>query len=421
MAETVLIAGAGIGGLALALTCREVGVPVRVFEAVRELKPLGVGINVQPAAARELHEMGLGDAMDAIGVRTRDYRLYTGHGQHIWTEPRGIDAGYGWPQYSVHRGELHMMLLREWHDGGGTVETGWSATGFSNEDGRIVLRLRGHDGATREERGALLVAADGIHSAIRAQMVPGEGEPSWGGAVLWRGTVRARPFLSGASMAMLGERGMRFVVYPISDVGDDGMQTINWIANLQRDASQSYRREDYARAGRLADFLPRFESMRFDWLDVPALVRGAERVFEYPMVDRDPLDRWTHGRATLMGDAAHAAYPVGSNGAGAAIIDARALGRALLDHGVGPQALEAYEARMRPVTSRVVEMNRSAGPDKIIDVVAQRSPQPFDRLADVISDAELLEHASSYKRAAGTDIAAVNERTRTIPEGARVQ
>ena len=259
------------------------------------------------------------------------------------------------------------------------------------------------------------MGADGIHSVIRAQMNPAEGPPVWGGAVLWRGTTLARPYKSGASMVMIGHSGLRFVSYPISrPEPETGLATINWIANLNYEPGQAWNKEDWNREASLEDFLPRFEAMRFDWLDVPDLVRRSDKVFEYPMVDRDPLPRWTHGRATLMGDAAHAAYPVGSNGAGSAIIDARKLGRAFQDHGVGPAALEQYEAEMRPVTSKVVLTNRVAGPDHILDIVEERCGGEFAVVEDVISQQELAEHARHYKEIAGYALEAVNQAPSTI-------
>lgn len=421
---TVLIAGGGIAGLALALTCQQLGVPFRVFESVTEIRPLGVGINLQPSAVRALEELGLADRLETIGVRTRDYGMYTRFGLHIWTEPRGTWAGYAWPQYSVHRGQLHMMLLDALRERGGgeRVECGWNATGFGNEDDEAVLHLRDGAGRTRDERGTVLLGADGIHSAIRRQIAPGEGEPVWGGAVLWRGTTRARPFKTGASMVMIGHSGLRFVSYPISRPDPvTGLATINWIANLQYPADAHWNKEDWNREARLDDFLPRFEGMRFDWLDVPALVCAADKVYEYPMVDRDPLARWTVGRVSLIGDAAHAAYPVGSNGAGSAIIDARKLGRAFAEHGVGPAALEAYEAEMRPVTSKVVLTNRVAGPDQILDVVEERCGGRFERIEDVISQQELAEHAARYKAIAGYAIDAVNAAPPILSPGARAQ
>lgn len=414
---TVLIAGGGIAGLSLALTCHEIGVPFQVFEAVPQIKPLGVGINLQPSAVRELADMGIEPQLAAIGVRTRDYGMYTKKGLHIWTEPRGTWAGYRWPQYSVHRSQLHMLLLRTLLERAGahSVQCGWSATGFDNEPGQAVLHLRDANGRRRSERGALVIGADGIHSAIRRGIAPAEGEPVWGGAVLWRGTTRARPFLTGASMVMIGHSGLRFVCYPLTGKDSvDGLATLNWIANLNYEPGQAWNKEDWNREARLEDFLPRFEAMCFDWLDVPALVRRADKVYEYPMVDRDPLERWTEGRVSLMGDAAHAAYPVGSNGAGSAIIDARKLGRAFLAHGLTELALQAYEAEMRPITSKVVLTNRVAGPDQILDIVEERCGGEFTNIDDVISQHELADHAARYKAIAGYAIEATNAAPPTI-------
>lgn len=419
---TVLIAGGGISGLVLALSCHQVGIPFRVFEAVRTLKPMGVGINLQPSAVRELFDLGLAARLDEVGIRTGDYGMYSKRGLHIWTEPRGLAAGYHWPQYSVHRGQFHMMLYDELlrRAGPNCVSTGWSATGFDNTPGRAVLHLRSSRGETRTEAGTVLIGADGIHSALRRQMNPHEGDPLWGGAVLWRGTTRAVPFLTGASMVMIGYDGLRFVSYPISHPDPTtGEATINWIANLNDNTGQRWERSDWNREARIADFLPRFADFRFDWLDVPALVEKADKVFEYPMVDRNPLSHWTEGRVTLIGDAAHAAYPVGSNGAGAGIIDARKLVAAFLAHGLQEAALQAFEAEMRPITSTIILTNRSAGPDKILDVVEERCGGQFDRIEEVIARSELSEHAANYKRIAGFGIRETNEKPRTIAEGAR--
>lgn len=419
---TVLIAGGGIAGLALGLTCHQIGVPFKVFEAAAEIKPLGVGINLQPTAVRELFDLGLENHLSKIGVQTRDYGMYTKKGLHIWTEPRGRWAGYNWPQYSVHRGYLHMMLYNELltRVGPDYVETGWSATGFENESDRAVLHLSSRDGQTRTVTGDLLIGADGIHSAIRRQMEPDEGEPVWGGAVLWRGTTQAVPFKTGASMVMIGHSGLRFVSYPISEPDPEtGKATINWIANLNYDPDQAWNKEDWSREANLDDFLPEFVDLVFDWLDIPELIRNADKVYEYPMVDRDPIERWNHGRVSLMGDAAHAAYPVGSNGAGSAIIDARQLGLMFLKHGLTPEALNAYEAMMLPITSKVVLTNRVAGPDSILDVVEERCGGEFDNIEDVISHEEMTEHARKYKALAGFGIDETNAKPRTIPENER--
>ena len=419
---TVLIAGGGISGLALALSCHQVGIPFQVYEAAVEMRPLGVGINLQPSAVRELFDMGLAARLDEVGIALRDYGLYTKKGLHVWTEPRGLDAGYHWPAYSVHRGRLHMLL----HDevirraGPDAVHTGWRATGFTNTGDTAHLMLERRDGTRKTVKGAVVIGADGIHSAIRRQMQPQENAPQWGGAMLWRGTTQAEPFLSGASMALVGHDGLRFVTYPISGPDPDtGLATINWICNLQFDPAATFRKEDYSRAANIDDFLPAFTQIRFDWLDAAALIRGAKEVFEYPMVDRDPLDSWTVGRVTLMGDAAHAAYPVGSNGAGAGITDARKLTAAFLAHGLTPQALHTYEDEMLPVTSKIILMNRTAGPDKILDIVEQRCGGQFDRIEEVIPHAEMAEHAATYKRMAGYGIAQTNARPAIIAPDAR--
>lgn len=418
---TILIAGGGIGGLALALTCHQIGQPFKVFEAVRELKPLGVGINLQPSAVRELYDLGFSEQLQAIGVKTRDYGLYTKRGLHIWTEDRGTWAGYQWPQYSIHRGHLHMMLYHELirRAGPDAVETGWSAKRFENTDDGALLHLKSADGETRTEKGALIVAADGIHSTLRKQMMPDEGEPIWGGTILWRGTTQAEPFLTGASMVLIGHNHMRFVSYPITERDPaTGLATVNWIASLSFDPDSNWNKEDYSRQAKAEDFLPHFEDLKFDWLDAPALIRGSDKIFEYPMVDRDPLQRWTYDRVSLMGDAAHAAYPVGSNGAGSAIIDARKIGAAIVACGPTNEALQMYEDEMRPVTSKVVLTNRVAGPDKILDIVEKRCDGQFDQITDVISDAEMREHAETYKAIAGYGIAATNEAPPTIASGA---
>ena len=315
---------------------------------------------------------------------------------------------------------LHDEVIRR--AGPDAVLTGWRATGFAARGDEAVLTLGDRDGAAREVCGSVIIGADGIHSAIRRQMQPHEDAPQWGGAILWRGTTQAKPFLSGASMVLIGHQGLRFVSYPISAPDPEtGNATINWICNLQTDPAAGFRKEDYSRAANLDDFLPAFEDIRFDWLDAPALIRGAQEVFEYPMVDRDPLDSWTVGRTTLMGDAAHATYPVGSNGAGAGILDARKLVAAFLAHGLTPRALLAYEAEMLPVTSKIIKTNRAAGPDKILDMIEQRSGGQFDTIEDVIGQAEMAEHAATYKRIAGYGIAETNDRPQIIAPGARFE
>ena len=422
---TILIAGGGIAGLSLALTCHQIGIPFKVFEATRTLAPLGVGINLQPNAVRELFDLGLENALPKIGVATREYGMFTKHGLEIWTEPRGLLAGYNWPQYSVHRGKLQMLLYETLVEKSGPdcVEAGWRAAGFENTAGGPKLHLTSAtDGAGRTVAGSLIVGADGIHSAIRAQMQPDEGPPIWGGAVLWRATSEAKPFRTGASMALIGHSTQRFVTYPISEPdAETGFATINWIAELTFDPDAGWNKEDWNRQAEISAFLPAFADWRYDWLDPPELIKSAAKVFEYPMVDRDPVPSWTEGAVTLMGDAAHATYPVGSNGASQAIIDARKLGRHLLEQGVNPNALNAYQDEMLPTANKIVLTNRGSGPDAVLQMIEDRCGGMFKRIEDVATEEELSAHAAKYKAIAGFAISELNSSPPIIPPGAKAE
>lgn len=405
---TVLIAGAGIAGLSMGLTLHQLGIPFRIFERVGDIRPLGVGINIQPNAVRELFDLGLKDRLDAIGVRTRQYGFYTKTGLEIWVEPRGQFAGYTWPQYSIHRGQLQMMLLDELRARAGAdcVVTGAGVARYETGPQGATLILT--DG-TRVE-GDLAIAADGIRSAIRAQMLPDEGEPIWNGAIMWRGTSPGVPFLGGAAMILAGHDTQRFVSYPISATDPEtGLAQMNWIAELRVDPNRAMAKGDWNKPADPADFLPAFEDWDFGWIDCPGMIRAATGpIYEYPMVDREPMARWTDGRVTLMGDAAHATYPVGSNGASQAIIDARKLGAALRDHGVTPAALEAYEAEMRPRAEGILRANRGAGPDAVMQMVEDRCGGTFNNIEDVIPRADLAAHAEKYKRLSGFSIEVLN-------------
>jgi len=409
---TVIIAGGGIAGLSLALSLHQIGVSCRIYEQVSQLSPLGVGINVQPHAVRELFELGLEAPLEALGVRTREVSYFSKKGGLIWTEPRGQFAGYNWPQFSVHRGKLQMMLYDAVRArlGADAVVAGATVTGFREAAGGVDVDILAN-GAAQTVKGSLLIACDGIHSAVRRQLFPHEGAPRWGGAVLWRGTTVARPYLSGATMAMAGHEWQKFVSYPIGKPDPDtGLVLTNWIGELKYEPGAGWNREDWNRKGNFDDFLPAFADWRFDWLDVPALMAAGGSCYEYPMVDRDPLERWTHGRVTLMGDAAHAMYPIGSNGASQAVVDARVLAASMLAHGVSADALEAYEAERRPATSRIVLANRGNGPDHVMQIVEERCGGVFDDIAEVLTREELESTASGYKKLAGFDIETLNAR-----------
>lgn len=412
---TVIIAGAGIGGLTLALSLHQAGIPAEIYESVVELQPLGVGINVLPHAVRELTELGLQEEIAVTGVPTKELAYYSKRGQRIWSEPRGIDAGYRWPQFSIHRGELQMVLLRAVLDrlGPDAIRPGHHLTGWQDSDSGITAQFSdGPNGAIRAQaHGSLLIAADGIHSAARARLHPYEGPPIWNGAILWRGITEGAPFLTGRTMIMAGHEFQKFVCYPISKPAlDEGRAVINWIAERKFPVDSEWRREDWNRPGQLDEFLPWFENWRFDWLDVAGLIRNAARCFEYPMVDRDPLERWRRGRMTLLGDAAHPMYPIGSNGASQAILDARVLTRELRDKGLTTAALDAYEAERRPATAKIVLANRGNGPEQVMQLVEERAPNGFASIEDILSTDELEQTAASYKRLAGFDKDALNSR-----------
>ena len=416
---TVLIAGGGIAGLSLALTCGQIGVPCRVFEAVREPKPLGVGINLQPNAVRELDELGLMARLPEIGVATREWGLFSTRGLEIWSEPRGRAAGYRWPQYSVHRGELQMLLLEAVRErlGPEAVVTGARVAGWEAAANGIRVRIERADGGEEVASGAALVGADGLHSAVRSRLWPGEGPPVWSGAVLWRGVSRARPFRTGASMALIGSMAQRFVCYPISEADPEtGEARMNWIAELKFDASKGWTKESWTTEASAEDFADAFRDWDFGWIDAPGLIAAADRIWEYPMVDRDPLPKWTFGPVTLMGDAAHVMWPVGSNGASQAIMDARKLGRAFALHGVGEAALGAYEAEQRPIAERMIRATRAAeGPDALLGVVEERSGGVFERVEDVIPRAEMDAFQARWKALAGLATEALNAAEPIVP------
>jgi 2-polyprenyl-6-methoxyphenol hydroxylase-like FAD-dependent oxidoreductase len=415
----VIIIGGGIGGLAAALSLHEAGFEVDVYETAPELKPLGVGINVLPHAVRELTELGLNDRLAKHAIATEALVYTNRYGQEIWREPRGLHAGYRWPQFSIHRGVLQMLLLDALNErlGSGHVHADHKAESVDTHDTHAEVQLRQRNGNALRVRADLVVAADGIHSALRAQFYPQEGRPIWNKRVLWRGTTEAPEFWGGRTMIMSGYQDEKFVCYPIdAELHARGRSLINWIAELNFPESRAWRREDWNRMGDLSDFLPRFESWQFPWLDVPGLIRGSQQVFEYPLVDRDPVDRWTFGRVTLLGDAAHPMYPIGSNGASQAILDARTLAYELSINDDVDRALAQYEAARRPATSKIVLANRKNGPEEVMQSVHERAPQGFERVHDVITQDELEAVHLRYKRLAGFDCETLNTRPSLQPQ-----
>ncbi len=405
----VLIVGGGIGGLTLALSLHQAGVSARVFEAAADIQPLGVGINLLPHAMRELSELGLQDELAACAIETRTLAYYSRHGQHIISDPRGRYAGYDWPQLSIHRADLHRVLLDATRARLGTaaVQLSRRCLRIDQDDAAVTV----HFGKADPARGKVVIGCDGIHSAVRAQLYPDQGPPRYSGVNMWRGAVRWPEFLGGDTMISTGWFTVgKTVIYPIRPATPEsgGKPLINWVAELERPEAV---RQDWTGRGRLADIMPAFAGLKFDFLDISGLIESTDEILEYPMVDRDPLDRWTFGRITLLGDAAHPMYPRGSNGAGQAIVDARLLAGQIKKHGASAEALQRYEDVRRPATAKVVLTNRTDPPDAILREVWSRSGgQRFDRIEDLIPTAELQGILDRYKKVAGFDIETLKTR-----------
>ena len=396
---TVLIAGGGIGGLTLALSLQERGIACVVLEAAAEVRPLGVGINTLPHAIRELAALGLLPALDACAIRTRELRYLNRFGQNIWTEPRGLHAGHDMPQFSIHRGHLQALLWQAARERlGDALMPAARLINFTQDEGGVTAHLA--DG--RMLHGDVLIGADGIHSTIRRTLHPDDGGLRWNGIQMWRGAVDWPAYEGGDTMAIAGDMAEKLVLYPIAAGSSPEHRLTNWVVCVRQGdgGAPPPRREDWSRPGVLEELLPHVRRFRLPFLDVEALVRATPEFFEYPMCDRDPLPWWTQGRVTLLGDAAHPMYPVGSNGASQAILDARALA-ALLAEQRTPMALAAYDAARRPATAAIVAANRKGGPERVVDLVSERAPDGFTRLEDVATHDELAAIAGGYAAMAG--------------------
>jgi 2-polyprenyl-6-methoxyphenol hydroxylase-like FAD-dependent oxidoreductase len=369
------------------------------------VRELGVGINTLPHAILELKKLGLLERLDEAAIRTFEL-IYTNRlGQEIWREPRGIDGGYDVPQFSIHRGRLQGVIHKAVVErlGPEAIRTGARLGAFQQDEGGVTGWFFDRTGAhVATARGDILIGADGIHSTVRGTLFPDEGPPVWNGLMLWRGATEWPAFLTGRSMIVAGGLSSKMVVYPIAEGWRQGIKLTNWavVAKIG-DGGVPPRKEDWSREGRREDLMPHVVRFSIPHLNVQKLIESTPEFWEYPMCDRDPLPRWTHGRVTLLGDAAHPMYPVGSNGASQAILDARCLA----DHLVGAehpmQALAAYERDRLPPTADIVRSNRKGGPEGVIDAVEALAPDGFTDIDAVLPRAEREAIVRGYAQKAG--------------------
>jgi 2-polyprenyl-6-methoxyphenol hydroxylase-like FAD-dependent oxidoreductase len=409
----VNIIGGGIGGLTTALALHEAGFRVKVFESVKEIRPLGVGINILPHCVRVLTNLGLQEKIAQSAIETSDLVYFNKFGQQFWTEPRGRFAGYKWPQFSVHRGVLQIILLDAVKEriGEKCLFLNHHLSHFEQSKDNVTAHFIDKETGEKllESTSDILVGADGINSEVRKQLNPEEGSPVYSENVLYRGASKMKGFLNSTSMVMIGHLGQKIVAYPIANKPDeDGNYLINWVANLREGKSKLTAR-DWNREADKQRRVDIYKNWNFDWLNVPEMISNTEKVYEFPMSDRNPLDKWTAGRVTLLGDAAHPMYPIGSNGASQAILDADTLCEALKNEKTAELALSVYEAERLPATSSIVLQNRAKGPDQIMDMMEEWFPEGFSEKQ--IPQEALREVMNNYKKVAGFDINSLNLKT----------
>jgi 2-polyprenyl-6-methoxyphenol hydroxylase-like FAD-dependent oxidoreductase len=402
----VIIAGGGVGGLVTALMLHARGIDCEIFEQADAIRELGVGINTLPHAIKELADLGLLERLDAVAIRTYELFYTNRFGQEIWREPRGLDAGYDIPQFSIHRGRLQSVIYQAVRArlGESRIHLNCRLGSFTQDEGGVTAYFFDRNGAHQATaRGDVLIGADGIHSVVRDKLFPNEGPPRWNGLMLWRGAIDWPTFLTGRSMVVAGGLAAKLVVYPIAEGTRSDKRLTNWavVGRVADGSTPVPQKQDWSRPGRFEDLMPHVQRFRIPYMDARGLIEATNEFWEYPMCDRDPLPRWSHGRVTLLGDAAHPMYPVGSNGASQAILDARCLADQLKDADHPVHALWSYEQTRLPMTAEIVRMNRRGGPEGVIDAVEARAPDGFSNIDDVLSFEQRKAIVRGYASAAG--------------------
>jgi len=412
----VIIAGGGIAGLTLALSLRQVGIDCHVYEATPRLTPRGLGINLQPNAVRELAALGLADRLARLGILTAKLAFYNKHGQLVWSEPRGQAAGYRWPQIAIPRGWLHEVLLGAARErlGVHAIVTGCRLVRFDARNDKVVAHFVDPAGQPVDEaEGDLLVGADGIHSATRRAFYPGE-RPVFDGFVHYRGIVEADAFLTGSAMVVAGHRTQRVIVYPVGWLAG-GRAVTNWLAYTRLPEGVLSPIEDWDTDADKAAFIDLFAGWTFPWLDVHGIMIDTEQVLQFPNVDRDPIPRWSFGRVTLIGDAAHPMQPIGAQAGSQAIVDARVLAANLMDNRDPAAALESYQEQRMAAMNAMIIRARNFGPETVMQLAEERAPNGFKHISDVLTREELENASLAFKKAAGLDVEAVNSHESYVP------
>jgi 2-polyprenyl-6-methoxyphenol hydroxylase-like FAD-dependent oxidoreductase len=410
-----LVVGAGIGGLTAALKLHQLGLNVTVAEAATDMRPLGVGINLLPHGVAVLSELGLEDRLAATGIETRAIEYRTKYGQLILSDPRGRDAGFPWPQYSIHRGHLQMILLEAAREriGSERIKTGLEFQDLDREAHGIIAHFRRRPGGGVESlRADALIGADGIRSRVCEVLVPAAPPLLFSGVMLYRGAVERDPFLDGRTMIIAGHHDCKAVIYPVShEAANRGRSLVNWVAEIRVGKDKRYEREDWNRRASAEEFAAHYQDWKLGFIDVTALFRSTPQIYVFPMIDRDPLPHWSFGRVTLLGDAAHPMYPIGANGASQAILDAEVLAHALAEsNGNIEDAMSAYEARRLAPTAQVVLSNRAKGPERVLQLANERIRGPEDRIAEIITREELDAITQDYQRLSGFDLETLRKR-----------